>query len=201
MFFDIHVAVSAASERGYHMTAESVHLPSRADALMPLDEGLQLIEQALRLADVRVSRADTMRTGGLLFDALLRDRLREAYRAVQGAATDRRAANRADHRDGTEAEEVYVRLLLRIQPRELHALPWECLFDPWRQGFVSFSDSDWPATLIVRDAGGEGPDRHWPAGPAERAPTGTGQPGYCTLWLPWHPQQECRTSRRSANLT
>ncbi len=51
------------------------------------------------------------------FEAVFSGALRDAYRDLQARLDYHRR----------------LRLLLEIQPPELHALPWELMYDPWRQ--------------------------------------------------------------------
>lgn len=63
---------------------------------------------------------DLKNLGSRAFEALLRDEVRDAYRDLLGRLGDTGR----------------LRLLLDIRPRELRPIPWELLFDPWREDFV-----------------------------------------------------------------
>jgi WD40 repeat protein/outer membrane protein assembly factor BamD (BamD/ComL family) len=134
--FDFQLEISPGSARDYQVTARapsggeataSLHLPLTIEEL---DQQLAVIKDAVLLSSTVVRRLarpeeqPVQRLGQLLFDALLTGDVRGLFGFSYQQA---------------RAEGKPLRLVLRVQPPELAQLPWEFLYDPGRQDYLSLS--------------------------------------------------------------
>jgi len=134
--FDFQLEISPGSKRDYQVTARApsggeatgtMHLPLTIE---DLDHQLAVIKDAVLLSSTVVRRLarpeeqPVQRLGQLLFDALLTGDVRGLFGFSYQQA---------------RAEGKPLRLVLRVQPPELAQLPWEFLYDPGRQDYLSLS--------------------------------------------------------------
>lgn len=135
--FEIEISPGTSSEYGVSVRSSPAGETSAPETMrLPFDKhGLELRLRDLENAILRSSlkthrllpskREQAVQTFGQeLFNALIVGEVRSRYAASRGIATSQRKG---------------LRIKLRILPPELHTLPWEFLYDPGENQYISLS--------------------------------------------------------------
>jgi hypothetical protein len=120
---DLSLVVTELDEEWYHINAfyESNRLKDSRTAFLPRSEvSDHLIPLAEQLRQNQINPGDLKEFGRRLFEALVRDQVRELYRFLEGRNEDWRS----------------FRLLLNL-PHILQRIPWECMVDPYWDKYLS----------------------------------------------------------------
>jgi hypothetical protein len=119
--FDLSLLVSQLDNGSYPIFAYSERLRKSCTASLPQTEVSVLDEQAQQLRQHPLPTPALQDFGGLLFKALLRDQVRDIYRTLEGQ----------------NISGFNLHLILDLQPQSLQRLPWECMWDPYYEKFLS----------------------------------------------------------------
>lgn len=121
-FRDIYIRIDGSFEESFRIDAWSPDPPRFAKPTLPSYlVSNEIIPLSERVRNEAVGRQDIVQLGGVLFEALFRDEVRDLFRYLEGKLADYQR----------------LRVLLEVEPREMQGLPWECVYDPWRREFVS----------------------------------------------------------------
>ena len=123
--FDLSLSVGESDNASYPIHAESNWLGKTCSAKLPVAEIEQLAERAEQLHSAALPLGSLQDLGCGLFEALMRDRVRDMFRTLEG--------------QNTAGLNLYLRL--DLQPHILQRLPWECMFDPYYEHFLSLQDN------------------------------------------------------------
>lgn len=129
--FDLSLKIDKLDKEKYPIIAYSERLRKTCTASLPHSEVMkQLVPYAEQLQQSPLSLENLQDFGRRLFAALIRDQVRDMYRTLEGQNVDG----------------LSFQLVLNLQPHDLQRLPWECMFDPYREDFLSLRDN----THIIR---------------------------------------------------
>jgi CHAT domain-containing protein len=128
--FDLTLKVSEQNKI-YHIQALSKCLEKTAEASLPNSEVEDyLIPKAEQMQQNPLPPGENQEFGSRLFNALIRDNVRDLYRSIEGM----------------NIRGLGFQLALNLEPHSLQRLPWECMFDPFWERFLSLQTD----THIVR---------------------------------------------------
>ncbi len=123
--FDLSLSVGESDNASYPIHAESNWLGKTCSAKLPDSEAQKLSRGAEQLqSNSSVTDKNLEDFGRCLFEALLRDQVRDMLRILEG--------------QNTEGRNLY--LMLDLRPHILQRLPWECMFDPYHKHFLSLQN-------------------------------------------------------------
>lgn len=120
--FDLSFFVSKDDSESYRIVASSNRMDKKFIARLAISEVKKdLVPRADQLRQNKLSLKEIQDFGQRLFEALVRDQVRDMYRTLEGQNISRESFT----------------LILSLQTNELQRLPWECMFDPYRKDFLS----------------------------------------------------------------
>jgi hypothetical protein len=128
--FDLSLMVSKLDSGSYPIFAYSNRLGKSCTASLPQAEARVMEEKAQQLRLNPLPTQDLQDFGRQLFEALIRQQVRDMFRTLEGQNTSG----------------LNLHLVLNLQPQLLQRLPWECMWDPYHAKFLSLQTN----THIIR---------------------------------------------------
>ena len=122
--FDLSLLVTEQGQ-AYQIFAYSDCLGEKCTARLPASIVKQLVPLAEKLQQDPLTPKELQDFGSRLFEALIRDDVRDMYRILEGKNVDG----------------LSFQLALNLEPHNLQRLPWECMFDPYRAAYLSLRDN------------------------------------------------------------
>jgi hypothetical protein len=125
-FFDLTLLISPLDNTSYPVLAYSERLRKKCTASLPHAEVVELlIPRAEQLHQSPLPLESLKDFGRCMFEALMRDRVRDMLRTLEGQ----------------NADGLNLYLVLDLPDHDLQRLPWECMFDPYHEYFLSLQDN------------------------------------------------------------
>lgn len=134
--FDLSLLITELGQ-AYQISATSACLDSQPTVRLPASALRQLTPLAEKLQQGPLQTQELRDLGARLFEALIRDDVRDMYRLLEGMNVDA----------------LPFQLSLNIHPHQLQRLPWECMYDPYRESFLSLQDNIHMIRLVERKQG------------------------------------------------
>ena len=128
--FDLLLLVGKLDNEVYPIFAYSERLGKSCTASLPQAEVSVLDEKAQQLRQNPLPTPALQDFGRLLFEALIRDQVRDIYRTLEGQ----------------NISGFNLHLVLDLQAQALQRLPWECMWDPYLGRFLGLQGN----THIIR---------------------------------------------------
>ena len=128
---DLSLLVSKLDNGSYPIFAYSNRLGKSCTASLSHAEVIEQLEpSAQQLRQTPLPMESLQIFGRRLFEALIRDQVRDMFRTLEGQ----------------NVGGLNFHLVLDLQPHILQRLPWECMWDPYQEKFLSLQDN----TYIIR---------------------------------------------------